>query len=85
MNLTSEALHVLTTLLHLFTLYCASCLAAIFILSVLDVNDHHSFFEYFAAMRRGNALTDNEKEVIIKESAYDTSLDVIEEKNRTSY
>ena len=46
--------------------YCASCLAAICVLTVLTLNGDHSFYEYFAAMRYGKALTNKEKEVIIK-------------------
>ena len=37
------------------------------IFSVSEEDGDHSFFENFAAMRRGKALTDKENEVIIEE------------------
>ena len=50
---------------------------AICILSGLQVNGDRCFFEYFAAMGCGKAVTDKEKKVIIRESAKGISLDVI--------
>ena len=79
MKLPGKTNYVMTTLLLLFSFYCALYLVAIFILSVLEVNGDNSFFEYFATMGLGKALTDKEKEVIIKESAKGTSFDVIAE------